>query len=140
MARPITGFGPGSIALVIDHFATTGLNTNAHWFSSHNIWLDGAIVLGLPVMVVLLAMGGYAGFKTWHGLKTPRPKALFAASISIAVLSGSVDWVITLPALILPMGLVWVGCIEAAGAHHHEARAQTHVAAQSGAPDQASQR
>ena len=140
MARPMTGFGPGSIALVIDHFATTGLNTNAHWFSSHNVWLDGAIVLGLPVMVVLLAMGGYAGFKTWHGLKPPRPKALFAASISIAVLSGSVDWVITLPALILPMGLVWVGCIEAAGAHHHEARAQTDVAAQSGVPDQASQR
>lgn len=140
IARPMTGFGPGSIALVIDHFATPALNTNAHWFSNHNIWLDGAIVFGVPLMVVLLAMGGYAGFKTWQLLKTPHPKALFAASISIAVLSGSVDWVITLPALILPIGLVWIGCVEAAGAHHHAVSAPADVAAQSGAPDQASQR
>ena len=137
MARPITGYGQGSIALVLGHFATPGLNANAHWFSSHNIWLDGAITLGLPMMACLVLSTLFAGFKIWRGLSTPPQKALFGTITTIFVLSASVDWIITLPALILPIGLVWAGCSQVGERRHREGHGPSGFAAQSGTRDQA---
>lgn len=137
MARPITGYGQGSIALVLGHFATPGLNANANWFSSHNIWLDGAITLGLPMMACLILATLFAGFKIWRGLGTPPQKALFGAITTIFVLSASVDWIITLPALILPIGLVWAGCSQVGARPHFEGHGPSGFAAQSGTRDQA---
>ncbi|WP_417827183.1 O-antigen ligase family protein [Thalassospira povalilytica] len=137
MARPITGFGPGSIARIMDHFATPGLNTDANWFSSHNIWLDVALTLGIPMVLIVMTAALYAGVKTWRSTQSPNHRALFLAGICIFVLSASVGWVITLPALILPLGLLWVGCAEAAvAARHREGHAPADFWARSALPDQ----
>ncbi|NIZ01279.1 O-antigen ligase family protein [Thalassospira lucentensis] len=137
MARPITGFGPGSIARVMDHFATPGLNTDANWFSSHNLWLDLALTLGIPMMLLVLITALYAGVKTWRSTQSPNHRALFLAGICIFVVSASVGWVITLPALILPLGLLWVGCAKAAdAARHREGHAPADFWVQSAPPDQ----
>lgn len=136
LARPLAGYGPGSIALVMGHFATPGLNADAAWFSSHNLWFDGAIMFGLPV-TGLMAAGMIAAI--WSGLSRParlQDRALLAAVICLLFASSLVDWVMALPALVLPAGLIRIGCLSAgAGKSPAIVRSADH-GGQSGQPDQ----
>lgn len=138
--RPITGFGAGSIALVMGHFATPGLNTNAHWFSSHNLWLDGAMMFGLPVIIALFIAGLWA-VKSILARGTNRSdRALAAALVGFVLLGGLFGWVMSLPALILPISMLWVGVFEVGLAQQNEGFEHVDHRAQSPLPDQTSLR
>ncbi|MBX2831333.1 MAG: O-antigen ligase family protein [Rhodospirillales bacterium] len=136
--RPITGFGPGSIALVIGHFATPGLNANAHWFSSHNLWLDGAMMFGLPVIIALFIAGLWAVKSILVRSTNRSDRALAAALIGFVLLGGLIGWVMSLPALILPIAVLWVGVFEVGLAQQNEGFEHVDHKAQSPSPDRAS--
>ncbi|WP_430472775.1 O-antigen ligase family protein [Thalassospira lucentensis] len=138
--RPITGFGAGSIALVMGHFATPGLNTNAHWFSSHNLWLDGAMMFGLPAVIALLVAGLLALKSILNNAITPSDRALTVSLIGFVLLGCLVGWVMSLPALILPIAVLWVGVSEAGLAQRGEGLERVDQMAQSRLPDQTSLR
>lgn len=138
--RPITGYGANSIRLVMAHVATPDLNTNAHWFSSHNLWLDGAIMFGIPVtMAVALSLIAAIVFMLRHAANRPN-RAFGAALISIALIGSFSDWVISLPALILPMVAMWVAGLEGRLASPFELPERADHAEQSPLPDQATLR
>ncbi|MEQ9346644.1 MAG: O-antigen ligase family protein [Thalassospira sp.] len=138
--RPITGFGSDSIALVMGHFATPELNTNAHWFSSHNLLLDGAIMFGLPVVIALLIAGLFALKSILSNAVKPSDHALAVALIGFVLLGGLVGWVMSLPALILPIAMLSVGVFEAGLAQRAEDFERVDQMAQSPLPDQTSVR
>ncbi|MET4731414.1 O-antigen ligase [Thalassospira sp. MBR-102] len=100
--RPFTGFGPNAIALVMDHFATLGLNRKAAWFSSHNLWLDAALIFGIPAT---LAMAGFILYRLTRTFRAAENRLDRTLLISLAALIGimsSIGWVASMPALILP--------------------------------------
>ena len=135
--RPVTGWGADSIALVIAHFATPGLNANAHWFSSHNLWLDGAIVFGIPAMLTLITVLVIA-FKTVIAtVQQPGTRALVIALVVMGMLGSIGDWVMVMPALIVPIVMIGMASFEAAIAAPRGAPAPVDHAAQSPVPDQA---
>ncbi|MBO6819807.1 MAG: O-antigen ligase family protein [Thalassospira sp.] len=133
--RPLTGWGADSIGLVIAHFATPDLNANAHWFSSHNLWLDGAIVFGVPVMLILLAALTLAIKTVLATCRQPDTRALLIALLAMAMLGSMGDWVMVMPALILPVVMLGMASFEAAVAAHHAMPARGDHAGQSPAPD-----
>ena len=111
--RPLAGFGPDSIALVMDHFATDGLNRNAAWFSSHNLWFDAALIFGTPITLLLV---GFILYRLSRTIRNTASRADRTLLINLAILTGimaSVGWVASLPALILPFLSVLCG-LEAA--------------------------
>jgi len=138
--RPITGFGSDSIALVMGHFATPELNTNAHWFSSHNLLLDGAMMFGIPVVIALLIAGSFALKSILNCAIKPSDRALAVALIGFVLLGCLVGWVMSLPALILPIAALWVGVFEAWLVQHAEGFERVDQMAQSRLPDQTSLR
>ncbi|MCC9624013.1 O-antigen ligase family protein [Thalassospira sp. MA62] len=138
IVRPLTGFGADSIALVMGHFATPGLNTTAHWFSSHNLWLDGAMILGLPVMILLVVAGLRAIISVHRTLFLGRDRALFWALVAFALLQASIGWIISLPALVLPLVVFWLGVFEASSARAGAGAKPADPAGQSHMPDQVS--
>lgn len=133
--RPFTGWGADSIGLVIAHFATPDLNANAHWFSSHNLWLDGAIVFGVPVMLILLAALTLAIKTVLATCQKPDTRALLIALFVMAMLGSMGDWVMVMPALILPVVMLGMASFEAAFAAHHAMPARGDHAGQSPVPD-----
>lgn len=133
--RPFTGWGVDSIGLVIAHFATPDLNTNAQWFSSHNLWLDGTIVFGVPVMLIL-ATALIIAIKTVFAIcQRPDTRALLIALFVMAMLGIIGDWVMAMPALILPMVMLGMTSFEAAVATRHATPAPGGHVGQSPAPD-----
>ncbi|MFC4235226.1 O-antigen ligase family protein [Thalassospira xianhensis] len=111
--RPLAGFGPDAIALVMDHFAITGLNRNAAWFSSHNLWLDAALVFGIPTTILIV---GFILYRLSRAIRNTGNRADQTLLITLAIVSGtiaSLGWVASLPALILPFLSVLCG-LEAA--------------------------
>ncbi|WOI09445.1 O-antigen ligase family protein [Thalassospira lucentensis] len=111
--RPLVGFGPDAITLVMDHFATTGLNRNAAWFSSHNLWLDAALAFGIPATILIV---GFILHRLIRAIRNTGNRADRTLLITLAILSGimaSLGWVASLPALILPFLSVLSG-LEAA--------------------------
>ena len=138
--RPITGFGAGSIALVMGHFATPELNTNAHWFSSHNLLLDGAMMFGLPAVIALLVAGLLALKCILNSAINPSDHALVVALTGFVLLGCLVGWVMSLPSLILPIALLWVGVFEAGLAQRAEGLERGDHRGQSPLPDQTSLR
>ncbi|MBE69615.1 MAG: hypothetical protein CMO07_02420 [Thalassospira sp.] len=133
--RPLTGWGADSIGLVIAHFATPDLNANAKWFSSHNLWLDGAIVFGVPVMLILLAALVIAIKTVLATCLQPDTRALLIALFAMAMLGSMGDWVMVMPALILPVVMQGMASFEAALAAHRAAPARGDRAGQSPVPD-----
>ncbi|WP_296993014.1 O-antigen ligase family protein [Thalassospira sp. UBA1131] len=133
--RPLTGWGADSIGLVIAHFATPDLNANAHWFSSHNLWLDGAIMFGVPVMLILATALTLAIKTVLATCLQPDTRALLIALFVMAMLGTIGDWVMVMPALILPMVMLGMTSFEAALAAHREMPAPVGHAGQSPAPD-----
>ncbi|MEQ8285993.1 O-antigen ligase family protein [Thalassospira sp.] len=138
--RPITGFGSNSIALVMGHFATPELNTNAHWFSSHNLLLDGAMMFGLPVVIAVLIAGLFALKSILNSAINPSDHALVVALIGFVLLGGLVGWVMSLPSLILPIAVLWVGVFEAGLARRAADFERVDHRGQSPLPDQTSLR
>ncbi|MEQ8390961.1 MAG: O-antigen ligase family protein [Thalassospira sp.] len=134
--RPITGFGSDSIALVMGHFATPELNTNAHWFSSHNLLLDGVMMFGIPVVIAVLVAGVFALKCILNSAINPSDRALTVALTGFVLLGGLVGWVMSLPALILPIAVLWVGVFEAGLARRGEGLEHVDHRAQSPLPDQ----
>ena len=101
--RPITGWGADSISIVIAHFATPDLNTNANWFSSHNLWLDAGIVFGIPTTLILMVAFIFA-FKTAIATRQQLDTRALMIALFVMVILGSLgDWVMLMPALILPV-------------------------------------
>ncbi|CAM3463970.1 O-antigen ligase family protein [Thalassospira profundimaris] len=133
--RPLTGWGADSIGLVIAHFATPDLNANAHWFSSHNLWLDGAIVFGVPVMLILATALTLAIKTVLATCRQPDTRALLIALLAMAMLGTIGDWVMLMPALILPMVMLGMTSFEAALATHRAMPARGDHAGQSPVPD-----
>lgn len=135
--RPVTGWGADSLALVIAHFATPDLNANAHWFSSHNLWLDGAIIFGIPAMLILIAVLVIAPKTVIATILQPGTRALMITLAVMGMLGSIGDWVIVMPALILPIAMLGMASFEAAIAARRGAPAPLDHAAQSPAPDPA---
>lgn len=111
--RPLVGFGPDAIELVMDHFAITGLNRNAAWFSCHNLWLDAALVFGIPATILIV---GFILYRLSRAIRNAGNRADQTLLITLTILSGtmaSLGWVASLPALILPF-LSVLGGLEAA--------------------------
>ncbi|KXJ52851.1 MAG: hypothetical protein AXW12_02175 [Thalassospira sp. Nap_22] len=133
--RPLTGWGADSIGLVIAHFATPDLNAHAQWFSSHNLWLDGAIVFGVPVMLILLAALIVAIKTVLATCQQPDTRALLIALFVMAMLGTIGDWVMLMPALILPVVMLGMTSFEAAFVVHRAAPAPLDHAGQSPVPD-----
>lgn len=135
--RPITGFGPDSITLVLGHFATPMLNTHANWFSSHNLWLDGAIMFGVPVMLGIgLALSAAIKIVLRTCLHTAN-RALLIALFAMTLPGTFGDWVMIMPALTLPVVMLMVASFEAGLAEQATRPEYGDHAAQSPAPDQA---
>ncbi|GAA0626224.1 O-antigen ligase family protein [Thalassospira tepidiphila] len=133
--RPFTGWGADSIGLVIAHFTTPDLNANAHWFSSHNLWLDGAIVFGVPIMLILATALIIAIKTVLATCQQPDTRALLIALFFMAMIGSMGDWVMLMPALILPVVMLVMSSFEAAFAAHHAMPARGDHAGQSPAPD-----
>ncbi|WP_210520066.1 O-antigen ligase family protein [Thalassospira sp. ER-Se-21-Dark] len=133
--RPLTGWGADSIGLIIAHFATPDLNANAHWFSSHNLWLDGAIVFGVPIMLILLAALIIAIKTVLATCQKPDTRALLIALFAMAMLGSIGDWVMVMPALILPIVMLGMASFEATVATHRAMPARGDHAGQSPVPD-----
>ncbi|BDW95237.1 hypothetical protein MACH10_09220 [Thalassospira tepidiphila] len=133
--RPLTGWGADSIGLVIAHFATPDLNANAHWFSSHNLWLDGAIVFGVPVMLILATALIIAIKSVLATCQQPDTRALLITLFVMAMLGSMGDWVMLMPALILPVVMLVMASFEAAVATHRAMPARGDHAWQSPVPD-----
>ncbi|MBC05895.1 O-antigen ligase family protein [Thalassospira sp.] len=114
LERPVTGWGPDSIALVIAHFATPNLNTNANWFSSHNLWLDGAIIFGIPAMLILATSFLLAIKTALASGQQPDIRALVIALFVMCVVGSIGDWVMIMPALILPVVMLAMAGFEGA--------------------------
>ncbi len=134
--RPITGFGFDSVALVMGHFATAGLNTNAHWFSSHNLLLDAAIMFGIPATLAVLTALGLMATIAVMCAPNRTIRAFMLAFISMAIIGSLIGWVMSMPALILPIVIVVIACREAAPARTREAHQLADPMAQSPVPDQ----
>jgi O-antigen ligase len=135
--RPMTGFGPDSIALVMGHFATPELNTSAHWFSSHNLWLDGAMYFGLPVLITIFVCLGILAVFILRNTASRSDMAFGIAVISVITLGSVLGWVISLPALVLPVAIILVAIVEAGIAQHGGSPSRADPPAQSPVPDQA---
>lgn len=133
--RPLTGWGADSIGIVIAHFATPDLNANADWFSSHNLWLDGAIVFGVPVMLILATALIIAIKTVLATCQQPDIRALLIALLAMAMLGTIGDWVMVMPALILPLVMLGMTNFEAVLAAHRAMPARGHHAGQSPVPD-----
>lgn len=101
--RPFTGFGPNAIALVMDHFATLGLNRNAAWFSSHNLWFDTALILGIPATLAMTGFILYRLTSTFRTAENLMDRSLLFSLASLIGIMASIGWVASLPALILPV-------------------------------------
>ncbi|WP_339860176.1 O-antigen ligase family protein [Thalassospira alkalitolerans] len=134
--RPFAGFGPGSIAVVLDHFATNNLNRNAQWFSSHNLWLDIAITLGIPATLSLIGFGLYRWIKALRASQSGLDRALLVTlGVQFAIMA-TFGWVAGLPALVLPLLCLLAG-LEAAPPLQPDAGHQYRAAPrQSGPQDQ----
>jgi O-antigen ligase len=136
MDRSLTGYGPDGIALAMAHFAVSGLNTNANWFSSHNLFLDAAMIFGVPVTLVLITCAVIA-FKTLLSCaRNRRDRAFLTALISIGFIGAMTGWVFSMPALILPLLLIAVTVYEGALATSSEAFEPDDHVVQSQQPDQ----
>lgn len=135
--RPLTGWGAESIALVMAHFATPDLNTNAHWFSSHNLWLDGMVMFGIPAMLILMAALVIAFKMLLATCHQPDTRALLIALLVMGLLGSVGDWVIVMPALTLPIVMMGTVRFEAMFAGHHATPATADHAGQSPELDQA---
>ncbi len=133
--RPLTGWGADSLGLVIAHFATPELNANAHWFSSHNLWLDGAIVFGVPVMLILTTALIVAIKTVLATCQKPDTRALLIALLAMAMLGSMGDWVMVMPALILPVVMLGMTSFEAALATRDATTAPGGHVGQSPVPD-----
>jgi len=133
--RPLTGWGADSIGLVIAHFATPDLNANTHWFSSHNLWLDGAIMFGVPIMLILTTALIIAIKTVLAACQQNDTRALLIALFVMAMLGSMGDWVMVMPALILPMVMLGMTSFEAAVATHRAMPARGDHAGQSPVPD-----
>lgn len=138
--RPITGFGFDSVALVMGHFATAGLNTNAHWFSSHNLLLDAAIMFGIPATLTVLTTLGLMATNAVMRAPNRTTRAFMLAFVSMAVIGSLIGWVMSMPALILPIAIVVMACREAAPARTCEAHQPADPMVQSPVPDQTASR
>lgn len=138
--RPITGFGFDGVALVMGHFATAGLNTNAHWFSSHNLLLDAAIMFGVPATLATVIALSLMASKAVMLAPNRTTRAFMLAFISMAVIGSLIGWVMSMPALILPIAIAIMACREAAPARMREAHQPADPMAQSTAPDQTAAR
>jgi len=133
--RPLTGWGADSIEIVIAHFATPDLNANAQWFSSHNLWLDGAIVFGVPIMLILATALIIAIKTVLAACQQNDTRALLIALFVMAMLGTIGDWVMVMPALILPMVMLGMTSFEATLAAYRAMPAREDHAVQSPAPD-----
>tara|TARA_R110001583_G_scaffold32107_7_gene110071 strand:- start:97280 stop:98590 length:1311 start_codon:yes stop_codon:yes gene_type:complete len=121
MNRPFTGYGPNGIAAALHYAASPGLNTQARWASSHNLWLDGMLVLGLPVFLLICGLTGYVITSVLRNMarqaKTRPQFALIMAVLTAFLVQSLFDGVTALPAVILP-ALLMVGL-----AIHHQTSA-----------------
>lgn len=135
--RPITGWGADGIAVVIAHFATPDLNANANWFSSHNLWLDSSLVFGIPTTLILLAAIVIAFVMAIANGKHRDTRALLIALLGMGLLGSVGDWVMVMPALILPVVMMAMTRLEATFATRRAKSAPLGRAAQSPVPDQA---
>ena len=112
MHRPLTGYGPDGIATALQYAASPGLNTQARWASSHNLWLDGILVMGLPVFLLLCGLTGYIVLFTLrnmaHQTKTRPQFALIMAVLTAFIVQSLFDGIAAMPAVILP-ALIMVG-------------------------------
>jgi O-antigen ligase len=135
--RPITGWGADSISIVIAHFATPDLNTNANWFSSHNLWLDAAIVFGIPTTLILMAALIIAVKTAIATRQQSDTRALMIALFVMGILGSLGDWVMIMPALILPVVTLAMTGFAAELEGRHGAPARVDRAAQSPVPDRA---
>ena len=134
--RPFIGFGPDSIALVMGHFATPELNKDANWFSTHNLWLDGAIVLGVPVVLALAIAVIFSAALIMRATWNQPFRGLVIAVISLFLTSTIFDWVIGLPALILPVVAILGAGFEASIARHRASSLSAGHAGQATRPGQ----
>jgi O-antigen ligase len=135
--RPFTGWGAESIAIVIAHFATPDLNTNATWFSSHNLWLDAGIVFGIPTTLILMAALIIAVKTAIATRRQSDTRALMIALFVMGILGSLGDWVMITPALILPVVTLGMTGFAAEFEGRHGAAARADRAAQSPVPDRA---
>ncbi|MFV1850613.1 MAG: O-antigen ligase family protein [Thalassospira sp.] len=138
--RPITGFGFDSVALVMGHFATAGLNTNAHWFSSHNLLLDAAIMFGIPATLTVLTALGLMATNAVICAPNGTIRAFVLALVSMAMIGSLIGWVMSMPALILPIAIAIMACREAAPARTLAMHQPADPMAQSPVPDQTASR
>lgn len=129
--------GADGIAVVIAHFATPDLNANANWFSSHNLWLDSSLVFGIPTTLILLAAIVIAFVAAIANGKHRDTRALLIALLGMGLLGSVGDWVMVMPALILPVVMMAMTRLEATFATRRARSAPLDRAAQSPVPDQA---
>ncbi|OSQ39758.1 O-antigen ligase family protein [Thalassospira mesophila] len=110
MHRPLTGYGPDGIAAALQYFASPGLNTQARWASSHNLWLDGLLVLGVPVFLLISGLVGYVLISALRDLaeqaKTRPQFALVMAVLTAFLVQSLFDGIATMPAVILPVAIM----------------------------------
>lgn len=113
IARPFTGYGAQGIAPALQYAATPGMNDAVRWVSSHNLWLDMVLVLGLPVFLLVLALlvkGGLAVLRGIHHNTTPAKRALFMAVLVAFLVQSGLDGIGELPAVIMPL-VILLGCL-----------------------------
>jgi hypothetical protein len=135
--RPFTGWGADSIALVLAHFATPDLNANANWFSSHNLWLDGAITLGIPVMLILITALVAAFKAVITPCQNPDIRSLMVALFVMGMIGSIGDWVMVMPALILPVVMLGMAGLAATVSGDHATAQPAGRLGQPPVPDQA---
>ncbi|WP_235285093.1 O-antigen ligase [Thalassospira sp. HJ] len=136
LERPVAGWGADSISLVIAHFATPDLNTNANWFSSHNLWLDGTIVFGLPAMLILTMVLVFALKTAITTVQQTDTRGFLVAFIFMGLIGSIGDWVMIMPPLILPLVMLAMAGFEGALATRRATPGRADHAAQSPLPDQ----
>ncbi|OKH89073.1 O-antigen ligase [Thalassospira sp. TSL5-1] len=113
--RPLTGYGPNGIAPALQFAATPGMNDTVRWVSSHNLWLDMALTLGLPVFIIvmmLLITGGAGLIRRASAQASPPKQGLFLAFLTAFLVQSCFDGVTGQPAVILPL-LMIAGCLAA---------------------------
>ena len=113
MHRPFTGYGTNGIAPALQFAATPGMNDTVRWVSSHNLWLDMALILGLPVFTVIMTLVLVSCTRLFRHASiqaSPPKQALLAALFTAFLVQSCFDGLSSTPAVILPL-LIMAGCL-----------------------------
>lgn len=98
---PARGTGPGTF---MAHSATA--RSDADTKSAHSLWLRQGGEQGVPGLVLLAALLGWAYVRLWRSPQDPAVVAVGAVTLTAFAVHASMDYVAEFPVVLVAMGLV----------------------------------